>query len=97
MRQVVVKDLKPIHSRAHGSARPGLRKLSDAELLAAVRSPARGDYLTENTRTGALVDGNGRAHELQRRMTGSGGEITPDTLVPVAAYTPDLSMFPDLD
>ena len=42
------------------------------------------------------MDGNGRAHELQRRMT-PGGVITPDTLVPVAAHTPDLSMFPDLD
>ena len=96
-RQVAVKDLKPIHSRAHGSARPGLARLTDGELLAAVRDPVRGDFLTENTRTGALVDGNGRAHELQRRMTGSGTDITPDTLVPVAAYTPDLSMFPDLE
>ena len=97
MRQVAVRDLNPIHSRAHGSARPNLRRLSDDELLEAVRNPARGDFLTENARTRVLVDGNGRAHELQRRATDPGSTITPDTLVPVDDYAPDLSMFPDLD
>lgn len=97
MRQVAVNDLRPIRSRAHGSPRPKLQQLTDAELLEAVRNPARGDFLTENTRTGTLADGNGRAHELQRRAADPGSAITPDTMVPVDDYTPDLSMFPDLD
>ena len=93
---VAIKDLKPIQSRAHGSFRPRLQAMSDAQLLESVRDPARGDYLTENTRTGVLVDGNGRAHELLRRAS-TGGAISPDTTVPVMPYVPDLSMFPDLE
>lgn len=96
MRQVAVRDLNPIQSQAHGSLRPGLQRMTDVELLNAVRRPERGDYLTENTRTGILVDGNGPAHELRRRMSDPDSTIDPDTTVPVAAYTPDLSMFPDL-
>jgi hypothetical protein len=71
--------------------------LSDAELLNSVRNPKNGDYLTENTRTGTLVDGNGRAQELQRRAADPKSSIKPDTKVPVAPYAPNLSMFPDLD
>ncbi len=77
--------------------RPGLQKLTDAELLESVRNPARGDFLTENTRTGTLVDGNGRAHELLRRAADPHSSIQPDTRVPVLPYTPDESMFPDVD
>jgi hypothetical protein len=97
MRQVEVKDLKPIQEGAHSGPRPGLQKLTDAELLESVRNPTRGDFLTENTRTGMLVDGNGRAHELLRRAADPSSSIKPDTKVPVAPYTPDLSLFPDLD
>ncbi len=97
MREVEVKDLKPIQEPAHGKPRPRLQGLTDAELLHSVRNPKNGDYLTENTKTGALVDGNGRAHELQRRAADPKSIIRPDTKVPVAPYTPDTSMFPDLD
>src|SRR4051812_15001748 len=97
MREVEVKDLKPIHGKAHSAPRPGLRKLTDGELLESVRNPAQGDFLTENTCTGTLVDGNGRAHELLRRAADPASSIKPETKVPVVPYTPDLSMFPDLD
>jgi hypothetical protein len=97
MRQVPIKDLKPIQGPAHTKPRPGLQSLSDDELLESVRNPKNGDYLTENTHTGTLVDGNGRAIELLRRSANPNSTITPDTLVPVLPYTPDLSMFPDLD
>jgi hypothetical protein len=97
MREVEVKDLKPIQAPPHSKPRPGLQGLSDAELLNSVRNPKNGDYLTENTRTGGLVDGNGRAHELLRKAADPNSTIKPDTKVPVAPYTPDLSMLPDLD
>ncbi len=97
MRQVAVKDLKPIQGGAHSTPRPGLQKLTDAELLESVRNPAKGDFLSENTATGALIDGNGRAHELLRRAADPNSSIQPDTLVPVESYTPDLSMFSDLE
>jgi len=71
--------------------------LNDAELLNSVRNPSNGDFLTENTRTGTLVDGNGRARELLRRATDPNSTIKPDTKVPVAPFTPDMSMFPDLE
>jgi hypothetical protein len=40
--------------------------------------------------------GNGRAHELLRRAADPNSSIKPNTKVPVAPYTPDMSMFPDL-
>ena len=95
MREVEVKDLKPIQSPAHSAPRPGLQKLTDAELLRSVRNPARGDFLTENTRTGTLVDGNGRAHELLRRAADPNSSIKPESKVPVVPYAPDLTMFPE--
>jgi hypothetical protein len=97
MRQVEVNDLRPLQGGAHSVPRPGLQKLTDAESLESARHPAKGDFLTENTATGTLVDGNGRAHELLRRAADPNSSIKPDTLIPVAPYTPDLSMFPDLD
>jgi hypothetical protein len=97
MRQVEVKDLNPIQGPAHSQPRPGLQGLSDTELLESVRNPRNGDFLTENTQTGILVDGNGRAHELLRRAADPSSTIKPDTKVPVAAHTPDMSMFPNLD
>jgi len=97
VREVEVKDLKPIQGGAHSAPRPGLQRLTDAELLQSVRNLAKGASLTENTHTGILVDGNGRAHELLRRAADPSSSIKPDTKVPVAPYTPDLSLFPDLD
>jgi hypothetical protein len=97
MREVEVKDLKPIQGPAHSRPRPRLQGLSDADLLRSVRQPKNGDFLTENTQTEVLVDGNGRAHELLRRAADPNSTIKPDTKVPVRPYTPDLSMFPDLD
>jgi hypothetical protein len=97
MREVEVQHLKPIQGSAHSRPRPGLQGLSDAELLTSVRNPKNGDFLTENTRTGTLVDGNGRAQELLRRAADPKSAIKADTKVPVAPYTPDLSKFPDLD
>src|SRR5256885_4777122 len=97
MRAAEIKDLKPMQAGAHGARRPGLQRLTDAELLESVHHPAKGDFLTENTRTGTLVDGNGRAHELLRRAADPNSSIKPDMKVPVQPCTPDTSMFPDLD
>ncbi len=55
MRQVAIKDLQPIHGSAHSAPRPGLQKLTDAELLESVRNPPKGDFLMENTRTGGWL------------------------------------------
>lgn len=82
---------------AHSAPRPRLQRLSDHDLLTAATNPKKGDYLTVNTRTGFLHDGNGRAHELQRRAAHPNSNITPDMTVPVLEYTPDMSMFPDMD
>ena len=87
----------PLQTPAHAAPRRRLRKLSDQQLLDAVRRPRNGDYLVVNTRTGLLHDGNGRARELLRRAADPNSKIKPDTTVPVEEYTPDLSMFPDLD
>ena len=97
MRQVKIRDLKPLSAPAHRAVRPRLHKLTDAELLESARNPKNQDYLTENTRTGTLHDGNGRAHELLRRAADPNSTISPDMTVPIEDYTPDLSMFPDLD
>ncbi len=97
MKQVEIRDLNPLQMPAHSASRPGLQKLSDDELLMSVSDPTKSDYLTINTRTGYLHDGNGRAHELRRRALDPNSKITPDMTVPVLQYTPDMSMFPDLD
>jgi hypothetical protein len=97
MKSVEIRDLKPLQTPAHSAPRPGLQRLTDDELLKSVVNPKNGDYLTVNTRTGNLHDGNGRAHELLRRAADPNSTITPDLRVPVQDYSPDLSMFPDLD
>jgi len=97
MKQVEIRDLRPLRMSAHSAVRRGLLELSDDDLLAAVRDPKNGDYLTVNTRSGYLHDGNGRVNELRRRAADPDSDITPDTTVPVLEYTPDLSMFPDID
>jgi hypothetical protein len=97
MKEVEIGDLRPLPTPAHSTPRPGLQRLSDDELLSSARNPRNDDYLTINTRTGHLHDGNGRARELQRRAADPGSTITPDMKVPVQEYTPDNSMFPDLE
>lgn len=93
---IKVKDLDPLHSPQVSGRRPDLENLSDAELLNSTRNPTRGDPIRINTRTGKVVDGNGRAYELKRRAADPKSPITPDTEVPYQPYTPDNSMFPDL-
>lgn len=95
LKTVSIGELKPLLALSHSKPRPGLQKLSDTELLEAAWNPLKGDRITVNTRTGTVVDGNGRVHELQRRADPS-SNIQPETKVPVVEYTPDLSMFPDL-
>ena len=92
-----IRDLKPIEGAAHSAPRPYLQNLTDDELLRAARNPTNGDGLVRSTRDGVLRDGNGRAYELIRRANDPNSTISPDDLVPVEDYTPDLSMFPDLD
>jgi hypothetical protein len=82
---------------AHRRVRPSLQRLSDEELLNSVREPRLDDPIQINTLTGLLHDGNGRALELLRRANAEGGGILPDMLVPVRYYTPDRSMFADLE
>lgn len=97
LKDVPIGELRPLQTRTHAKPRPALRALSDAELLRAAREPENGDPITVNIRTGNLVNGNGRVHELQRRAADPNSTITPDMTVPVREYTPDTSMFPDLD
>lgn len=93
---VPIKELKPLDGPGHARPRPELQKLSDAQLLDSARTPADGRGLVRDTRSGRLLDGNGRAHELQRRAADPNSAISPDDLVPVTDYTPDTSMFWDL-
>ncbi len=97
MKQIAIRDLKPLETFADAAPRARLRRLTDQQLLDAVSHPRNGDYLVVNTRTGLLHDGNGRAHELLRRAADPNSQIKPDTTVPVEEYTPDLSMFRDLN
>lgn len=92
---VPISDLRPLDMPAHQSLRPELAALSDAQLLESVKNPRLGDWLVINTRTGFLHDGNGRAYELLKRARLE-GVISPSTLVPVEYYTPNYSMFPDM-
>ena len=92
---VPIKDLDPLHSKDTVGSRPDLEKLSDDELLDAVKNPENNDPLKMNTKTGKLVDGNSRALELINRSNNPNSSITPDTTVPVEPYTPDNSMFLD--
>ena len=94
-REVKVKDLDPLHSPEVSGARPELEKLTDKELLNSVNNPVNGDPLKVNG-AGKLVDGNGRAYELQRRAAGPKSTIKPDTKINVQDYQSDRSMFPDL-
>ena len=95
--EVRIRDLVPLDDAAHTAPRPYLRRLTDEELLTAARDPSNLDSVVRNTRTGRLHDGNGRVIELQRRAADRRSGISPDDLIPVEDYTPDLSMFWDLD
>lgn len=95
--RVAIGDLKPLDMPAHQALRRELSQLSDDELMASVESPRRGDWLVINTLTGLLYDGNGRAYELLRRSRRPGSRISLTTTVPVEYYTPNYSMFPDMD
>lgn len=97
MKDVEIRDLQPIQGTGHSRPRPNLQQLSDDELLESARHPKNGDHLTVNKRTGTLVDGSGRAHELLRRAANPLSSIQPDMKVPVDESEPDMSMFPDLD
>lgn len=90
-------DLVPLEMAAHAGQRPEMESLTDAQLLDAVRHPRNLDYIVVNTRTGKLHDGNGRVIELQRRAQNPMSTVTFESLVPVEYYTPDLSMFPELN
>jgi hypothetical protein len=95
--RIALGDLKPLDMPAHQSLRSDLMRLSDEELLAAVERPRRGDGVIINTRTGLVYDGNGRVYELLRRAARAGSAISLSTPIPVEYYTPNYSMFPDMD
>jgi hypothetical protein len=95
--RVAIGDLKPLDMPAHQSLRSDLASLSDDELLESVENPGQQDWLVINTRTGILFDGNGRAYELLRRARQAGSRISLSTTVPVEYYTPNYSMFPDME
>ena len=97
MRWVPVRDLRPLDKPAHRRLRPELARLSDAELLRAARHPKDGAYIRVNSKTGQLMNGNGRAVELLRRAADPQSAITSDVTVPVEDYFPDDSMFTDPD
>ena len=82
---------------AHQSLRPDLRRLSDSDLVESTVNPTHGDRLVINTNSGLLFDGNGRAYELLRRANDPDSSISLEPRVPVEYYTPDYSMFPDMD
>jgi len=95
--RIAIRDLRPLDMPAHQSLRSELRQLSDEELLQAVEYPIQSDRLLINTQTGLLFDGNGRAYELLRRAMSPKSTITHDTMIPVEYYTPDYSVFPDME
>ncbi len=91
-----VDELVPLHSAEVTGRRPDLESLSDSDLLRAVAVPINDDPLRVSTKSGKLVDGNGRAYELNRRARLGAGIVSATTRIPVAEYTPDDSAFPDL-
>jgi hypothetical protein len=91
-----IDSLKPIHSAEALGSRPDISELSDAELIESVTNPRNGDYVTVNTHTGGVVDGNTRVTELQRRAADPASSIQGTYEIPVRPYTPDNSDFPDL-
>jgi hypothetical protein len=95
--RIRVADLDPLHSPAVAGDRPSLRRLRDEQLIEACEQPANDDPVRVNTTTGRLIDGNGRAHELKRRASDPRSIITDDTTVACEPYSPDHSMFEDIN
>jgi YD repeat-containing protein len=93
--EIALKDLDLLHPPETIGSRPDLARLSDPELLDAVRNPLNGDRVKIDTTTGKLVDGNSRVLELQRRALDPSSKITPETTIPVVRHTRDNSMFWD--
>ena len=66
-----------------------ISRLTDDELIRSVTNPANGDYVTVNTKTGKLFQGNTRIFELKRRNI--------VVKIPYQLYSPqDNNYFPDL-
>lgn len=86
--KIKVKDLVPIHTPETSGSRPYLERLSDDELLEAVHRPHDGRMIRIHATTGRLMEGNGRAFELQRRAADPTSSIAPDTEVPYEVYIP---------
>ena len=95
--RVKVKDLTPLHDPQVSGQRQWLHRLSDEDLLEACHNPSNGDRLLISSQTGKLVDGNGRAYELKSRAQAGSAVITPDTEIECEQYSPDNSMFPDVE
>lgn len=96
MEYIRIKDLKPLHFPGVSRRRPSLERLSDKQLLASVHHPRNRDYLRIDGDSGRIVDGNGRAYELQRRAALPDAIITEDTLIPYMPYKRDRSEFWDM-
>ena len=94
--RVKIRDLIPLHSPTVSGTRPMLARLSDAELIHACEHPKNADPIRISTRSGKVVDGNGRAYELLRRAAEPRSSISFDTEIECEPYTPDNSMFRDL-
>jgi hypothetical protein len=87
MRQVEVKDLKPLQGPAHSAPRPGLQRLTDAELLEAVRNPAKGTFSQrtlgrERWLTAAAVPTNCSAVPPTRTAVSSPTQAFPSSPTP---------------
>jgi len=86
--KINVKGLVPIHTPDTSGPRPYLERLSDDELLESVYWPHDGRMIRIHATSGRLMDGNGRAFELQRRAADPNSSIVPDTEVPYEVYAP---------
>lgn len=60
-----------------------IKKLSDEDLIQSVTNPRDGNFVTVNTQTGNVVEGNTRVYEIQRRGL--------DVDIPYQEYTPNNS------
>ena len=85
---VPVKDLIPTHSEESSRSKE-IEKLSDEELLEAVKNPSDGGKILIKTDTGKVHNGNRRTWELKRRAADPDSIITPETRIPVERYTPE--------
>jgi hypothetical protein len=91
-----LSEARPIHGLNENQSAP-LRALEDSELLKAVNSPADGEYITLRTTDNAIMQGHHRVGELMRRAGDRNYSIEWDTQVRISTYTPDNSMFWDME